>query len=41
MRNVFVHEYFGIDTEILWEIIKFDLPELKIQMLDILLTINQ
>jgi uncharacterized protein with HEPN domain len=29
MRNVFVHEYFGVDTTIVWEIIKNDLPELK------------
>lgn len=29
MRNVFVHEYFGVDTNILWEIIKNDIPELK------------
>lgn len=35
MRNVFVHEYFGIDDTILWEIVKFDLPELKVVMLEI------
>lgn len=29
MRNVFVHEYFGIDTDLVWEIIKNDLPEFK------------
>lgn len=29
MRNVFVHEYFGIDSGIVWEIIKKDIPELK------------
>ena len=29
MRNVFVHEYFGIDTNLVWEIIKKDIPELK------------
>ena len=29
MRHIFVHEYFGIDTELLWEIIKNDLPDLK------------
>lgn len=36
MRNVFVHEYFGIDSAIVWEIIKSDLPELKRQVLIIL-----
>jgi len=29
MRNVFVHEYFGVDTTLVWEIIKNDLPDLK------------
>ncbi len=29
MRNVFVHEYFGIDSTLVWEIIKKDIPELK------------
>lgn len=29
MRNKISHEYFGIDTEILWETIKKDLPLLK------------
>ena len=29
MRNVFAHEYFGIDSSLIWEIIKNDIPELK------------
>lgn len=29
MRNVFTHEYFGIDSGLVWEIIKNDIPELK------------
>jgi uncharacterized protein with HEPN domain len=29
MRNVFTHEYFGIDSGLVWEIIKNDLPEFK------------
>jgi uncharacterized protein with HEPN domain len=29
MRNVFVHEYFGVDSALVWEIIKDDLPDLK------------
>jgi uncharacterized protein with HEPN domain len=29
MRNVFAHEYFGIDSSLVWEIIKSDIPELK------------
>lgn len=32
MRNVFAHEYFGIDSSLVWEIIKKDLPVLKSKM---------
>lgn len=41
MRNVFVHEYFGIDTKILWEIIKNDLPNLKCKILVVSETIKK
>ncbi|HQS25164.1 MAG: hypothetical protein B7Y11_13625 [Sphingobacteriia bacterium 24-36-13] len=36
MRNVFAHEYFGIDSSLVWEIIKRDLPLLKSKMESIL-----
>lgn len=36
MRNIFVHEYFGIDAALVWEIIKNDLPELKEKIKQIL-----
>ena len=36
MRNVFVHEYFGVDTELVWEIIMNDLPELKKKVIEII-----
>lgn len=29
MRNMFVHEYFGLDPNIVWDIINNDLRELK------------
>jgi len=29
MRNIFVHEYFGIDSRLVWEITGIDLPDLK------------
>jgi uncharacterized protein with HEPN domain len=32
MRNVFVHKYFGIDTRLVWEIIKNDLPDLRLKI---------
>jgi uncharacterized protein with HEPN domain len=36
MRNVFVHEYFGVDTSLVWEIIKNDVPDLKEKIKQIL-----
>jgi uncharacterized protein with HEPN domain len=36
MRNMFVHEYFGIDTRLVWEIINHDLPILKMMQLQTL-----
>ena len=29
LRNVIVHEYFGIDLEVVWNVIEHDLPALK------------
>ncbi len=29
MRNILVHEYFGIDFNILWQVVTKDIPELK------------
>ncbi|HDR51745.1 MAG TPA: DUF86 domain-containing protein [Mariniphaga anaerophila] len=29
MRNVFIHEYFGIDLSVAWEIIEKDIPDFK------------
>ncbi|NYE57728.1 uncharacterized protein with HEPN domain [Carboxydothermus ferrireducens DSM 11255] len=28
MRNLFVHEYFGVSIKIIWETIKRDIPDL-------------
>ena len=36
MRNVVIHEYFGIDTKILWETIKNELPPQVNRLKDIL-----
>lgn len=35
MRDILIHEYFGIDFEILWEIVKDKLPEFKRKILEI------
>jgi uncharacterized protein with HEPN domain len=40
MRNIFIHEYFGIDLNIAWEIIEFDMPELKTKISQILETMQ-
>ena len=32
MRNKVLHEYFGIDLEILWKTINEDIPQLKVQI---------
>lgn len=36
MRNKVIHEYFGVDQEILWKTITEDLPPLKQQIEDII-----
>ena len=36
MRDRLVHEYFGIDLEILWETAKEDVPQLKIMVSKVL-----
>ena len=32
MRNILVHDYFGIDTEIVWAAVENELPTLKVQI---------
>jgi uncharacterized protein with HEPN domain len=29
MRHILVHDYFRIDTEIVWDVVERDLPRLK------------
>lgn len=29
LRNILIHEYFGVDTEIIWDIVSNKIPELK------------
>jgi uncharacterized protein with HEPN domain len=35
MRDILIHEYFGVDLELTWKTIKEDLTDLKGQMLKI------
>ena len=36
LRNVIVHQYFGVDPEVVWGVIERDLPALKRRVLEIL-----
>ncbi len=29
MRNILVHRYFGIDLDIVWSVVEYDLPDMK------------
>ena len=36
IRNILVHEYFGIDYDIIWNSIKTNIPDLKVNILKII-----
>ena len=36
LRNIFVHNYFGVNSRKLWKTIKVDIPDLKIKISKIL-----
>lgn len=36
IRNILIHEYFGVDVEVLWRTIQEDLPSLKLLLSDTL-----
>ncbi|RLI98832.1 MAG: DUF86 domain-containing protein [Candidatus Aenigmatarchaeota archaeon] len=40
LRDILIHEYFGVDFEIVWDIIKNKLPKLKKQVSEILAEIK-
>lgn len=40
MLNLFVHEYFGIDSNLVWDIIEKDIPDLKEKIAEILNTFD-
>ncbi len=29
MRDILIHEYFGIDLKLAWEVVRKDIPDLK------------
>ena len=36
LRDILVHEYFGIDVDIVWDVVANKLPDLKLQIEKIL-----
>jgi len=36
MRNILVHDYFGVDVEEIWAAVERDLPDLKRKLTSIL-----
>jgi len=40
MRHILVHEYFGVDFELIWQVIINDLPVLKQKALTVLNAIS-
>ena len=40
-RNIIIHNYTGIDYELMWEIVTKDIPELEFQIKNILKENNQ
>ena len=41
LRNILIHEYFGVDENVVWGIITKDIPELKTQAIRILDELQQ
>lgn len=41
IRNVIVHEYFGIDYDIIWVVIQRDIPMLRFKFEQLLLQLNK
>jgi len=35
MRDILIHEYFGIDLKLTWRVVKLRIPELKERILEI------
>lgn len=36
MRNKVIHEYFGVDLDLVWDVVKKDIPHLKREILKML-----
>jgi uncharacterized protein with HEPN domain len=36
LRNILIHRYFGVDLEILWDILKNEIPDFKKKVVKII-----
>jgi len=36
LRNIVIHQYFGVDIHVIWEVIELELPKLKRQMVNLI-----
>jgi uncharacterized protein with HEPN domain len=36
LRNLVIHEYFGVDDQTIWSIVQINLPVLKVQLMGLL-----
>jgi len=35
MRDILIHQYFGVDLALIWKVVKDDIPELKKEILSV------
>jgi uncharacterized protein with HEPN domain len=40
LRHILVHEYFGIDNNLIWQIIADDIPKLKQGIQEVLISLD-
>ena len=40
LRNIAVHEYFGVDLSIIWEVVTKNQPETKAEIVEVLESLN-
>ncbi|MCO6497876.1 MAG: DUF86 domain-containing protein [Chitinophagaceae bacterium] len=41
LRHILVHEYFGVDINLIWQIIVVDIPILKVKVQNVISSLNE
>lgn len=41
MRNIVIHEYFGVDLKVIWKTVRQDLPPLRVALAKILADVEK